>query len=61
MAQASQARGEAVAQMKADGVEYEERMRLLEDITYPRPLAATTTGRSSPRWTSTPPTPPASR
>ncbi|CAA9492157.1 MAG: Putative helicase [uncultured Solirubrobacteraceae bacterium] len=39
MAQANQARGEAVAQMKADGVEYEERMRLLEEVTYPRPLA----------------------
>jgi superfamily II RNA helicase len=39
VAQANQARGEAVAQMKADGVEYEERMRLLEEITYPRPLA----------------------
>ena len=39
MAQANKARGEAVAQMKADGIEYEERMRLLEDITYPRPLA----------------------
>ena len=39
MAQANHARGEAVAQMKADGVEYEERMRLLEEITYPRPLA----------------------
>ncbi|MCR2784666.1 MULTISPECIES: DEAD/DEAH box helicase [unclassified Microbacterium] len=33
------ARGEAVAAMKRDGVEYEERMALLEDITYPKPLA----------------------
>ncbi|WP_370454462.1 DEAD/DEAH box helicase [Homoserinibacter sp. GY 40078] len=33
------ARGEAVAAMKADGVEYEERMELLEDVTWPRPLA----------------------
>jgi len=33
------ARGEAVAAMKAEGIEYEERMQLLEDITYPRPLA----------------------
>jgi hypothetical protein len=39
MAQANQARGEAVAAMKADGIEYEERMELLEEITYPRPLA----------------------
>jgi superfamily II RNA helicase len=39
MAQANKARGEAVAAMKADGIEYEERMALLEDITYPKPLA----------------------
>jgi len=39
MAQASKERGEAVAEMKADGIEYEERMRLLEEVTYPRPLA----------------------
>src|SRR5579871_2988192 len=38
-AQRFKARGEAVAQMKADGVEYEERMELLEDVTYPMPLA----------------------
>lgn len=38
-AQQSKARGEAVAQMKADGIEYEERMSLLEDVTYPKPLA----------------------
>ena len=38
-AQRNRARAEAVAQMKADGIEYEERMELLEDITYPRPLA----------------------
>ncbi len=38
-AQRSRARGEAVAAMKADGIEYEERMVLLEDVTYPRPLA----------------------
>ena len=25
--------------MKADGIEYEERMELLETITYPKPLA----------------------
>src|SRR3954447_11172489 len=38
-AQANQARAEAVAAMKADGIEYEERMALLEEITYPKPLA----------------------
>ena len=38
-AQLFKARGEAVAQMKADGIEYEERMELLEDVTHPRPLA----------------------
>ncbi|GAB3303196.1 DEAD/DEAH box helicase [Pseudoclavibacter terrae] len=32
------ARGEAVAQMKADGIEYEERMERLEEITHPKPL-----------------------
>ena len=32
------AKGEAVASMKADGIEYDERMALLEDVTYPRPL-----------------------
>jgi superfamily II RNA helicase len=38
-AQQFRARGEAVAAMKADGVEYEQRMELLDDVTYPRPLA----------------------
>ncbi len=38
-AQQSKARGEAVAAMKADGIEYEERMALLDDVTYPMPLA----------------------
>jgi len=37
-AQRKKARGDAVAQMKADGIEYDERMVLLEDVTYPRPL-----------------------
>jgi superfamily II RNA helicase len=37
--QRSKARGEAVAAMKADGIEYEQRMELLEEVTYPRPLA----------------------
>lgn len=39
-AQLNKARGEAVAQMKADGIEYEERMELLQEITYPMPLEA---------------------
>ncbi|MGX6447856.1 DEAD/DEAH box helicase [Patulibacter sp. S7RM1-6] len=39
MAQANKARAEAVAEMKAEGIEYEERMELLEDVTYPKPLA----------------------
>ncbi|KQR39696.1 DEAD/DEAH box helicase [Microbacterium sp. Leaf159] len=33
-----QARGEAVAVMKREGIEYDERMELLEEITYPKPL-----------------------
>jgi superfamily II RNA helicase len=37
-AQQFKARGEAVAQMKADGIEYEARLDLLESVTYPRPL-----------------------
>ncbi len=38
LAQQFAARGEAVAEMKADGVEYEERMELLEEVTWPKPL-----------------------
>ncbi|MBV9382200.1 MAG: DUF3516 domain-containing protein [Streptosporangiaceae bacterium] len=38
-AQQFRARGEAVAQMKADGVDYDTRMDLLESVTYPKPLA----------------------
>ena len=38
-AQQFKARGEAVAQMKADGVEYETRLELLDAVTYPKPLA----------------------
>jgi len=38
-AQVSKAKGEAVAQMKAAGLEYEERMAELEKITHPQPLA----------------------
>lgn len=39
MAQRYEARGEAVGAMKADGMEYEERMDALDDVTWPRPLA----------------------
>jgi superfamily II RNA helicase len=38
-AQQFKARGEAVAAMKAEGIEYEQRLELLEDVTHPRPLA----------------------
>ncbi len=38
-AQQHAARGEAIGEMKADGVEYDERMALIEDITWPQPLA----------------------
>ncbi len=37
-AQEKSARGEALARMKADGVEYEDRMERLQDVTYPKPL-----------------------
>ncbi|HJC30453.1 MAG TPA: DUF3516 domain-containing protein [Candidatus Dietzia intestinipullorum] len=37
-AQQREARGEAIGQLKADGVEYTERMELVEDITWPQPL-----------------------
>ena len=39
LAQRSKAKGDAVQRMKADGIEYEERMELLEDVEWPRPLA----------------------
>ncbi len=38
-AQLFKARGEAVAAMKAEGLEYDERMNLLDAVTYPRPQA----------------------
>jgi hypothetical protein len=38
-AQLNKARGEAVAAMKSEGIEYDERMELLDDVTAPRPLA----------------------
>jgi superfamily II RNA helicase len=37
-AQQFKARGEAVNAMKAEGIEYDERMALLENVTYPKPL-----------------------
>lgn len=37
-AQLKKARGEAVAAMKAEGIEYDERIALLDDVTYPKPL-----------------------
>jgi len=38
-AQEKAARAEAVAAMKAQGMEYDERMAALEEVTWPRPLA----------------------
>lgn len=38
-AQQSELRGAAIAEMKADGIEYEERMERVEEITWPKPLA----------------------
>ena len=38
-AQQFKARGEAVAAMKAEGIEYEARLELLDGVTHPRPLA----------------------
>jgi hypothetical protein len=32
------ARGEAVAAMKQEGIEYDQRMELLEEVTHPKPL-----------------------
>ncbi|WP_235632287.1 DEAD/DEAH box helicase [Mycolicibacterium rutilum] len=37
-AQLNKARGEAVAAMKAEGIEYDERIELLDDVSYPKPL-----------------------
>ena len=39
MAQQHAARGEAIAALKAEGVEYDERMALIEDVTWPQPLS----------------------
>src|SRR6266567_2789941 len=38
-AQLFRARGERVAEMKAEGVDYETRMQQLESVSYPQPLA----------------------
>ncbi|WP_426244757.1 DEAD/DEAH box helicase [Nocardioides sp. LHG3406-4] len=38
-AQQHAARGDAIGEMKADGLEYDERMALLDQITWPQPLA----------------------
>lgn len=38
MAQLHHAKGEAVQSMKADGIEYEERMELLDELSWPKPL-----------------------
>jgi hypothetical protein len=43
-AQQFRARGEAVAQMKADGVGYEERLELLDSVTHPQPLVELLSG-----------------
>ncbi|HET7351373.1 MAG TPA: DUF3516 domain-containing protein [Marmoricola sp.] len=37
-AQEHRARGEAIAEMKAEGIEYDARMELLEEVTWPKPL-----------------------
>jgi superfamily II DNA/RNA helicase len=37
--QQKKARGEAVAAMKAEGIEYDQRMAMLDEVTYPQPLA----------------------
>jgi hypothetical protein len=39
LAQQFKARGEAVAELKANGYDYEERKELLDEVTWPRPLA----------------------
>ncbi len=38
-AQLFKASGEAVAEMKAEGIEYDARLELLDSVTYPQPLA----------------------
>ncbi|WP_026927763.1 DEAD/DEAH box helicase [Granulicoccus phenolivorans] len=43
LAQQYEQRGKAVAEMKDDGIEYEERMELLEEVSWPKPLEETLT------------------
>jgi hypothetical protein len=43
-AQQNNARGEAVAAMKADGLDYDQRMELLGEVTYPKPLGELLSG-----------------
>ena len=38
-AQVKKLKGERIAELKADGVEYTERMRILDELTHPQPLA----------------------
>ena len=38
-AQVKKAKGEAVAAMKAEGMDYQDRMRALDEVTHPQPLA----------------------
>ncbi|WP_432479909.1 DEAD/DEAH box helicase [Nocardioides sp. GXQ0305] len=38
-AQRHAARGELIAELKADGVDYDDRMALIEDVSWPQPLA----------------------
>ncbi|MFJ3957910.1 DEAD/DEAH box helicase [Arthrobacter sp. NPDC090010] len=38
-AQLKKAKTDAVTAMKAEGIEYEQRMKALDEVTYPRPLA----------------------
>ena len=59
-AQQFKARGEAVGEMKAEGIEYDERMELLDDVTWPKPLQSCSrrrtrpTGRGTRGWPTTP-------
>jgi len=55
LAQQYAARGAAVAELKADGIEYDERMALLDEVTWPQPLgelleAVFATYRTSHPW-----------
>ena len=61
-AQQNAARGAEVARLKAEGVPYEERIELLESISWPRPLAELldawfTTYRTHHPWIATEPAP----